>query len=243
MESFITNMRVIKEVEFHLLTDDLEGVSSQLPKSNVARFTLHKIASEAWPLPTLLRYEYIEMFIENVKSEFLMYIDSDMLLHENFDQDFQEILSNKEINFVAHPGFWRNQRNRKNQIKKNSVRDFIRDTFRMARLGALGDWETRRESRAFVPRKFRKTYICGGVWFGPTEKLRILIKELARNTKLDLEEGMIAKWHDESHLNSWYVQQGGNVLNPGYCFDPTYSNLLGLTARIEAVDKGKFTQA
>ena len=55
--------------------------------------------------------------------------------------------------------------------------------------------------------------------------------------EIDLNNGLIAKWHDESHLNWWYANFGGHLLNPEYCFDEKSKHLTGLLPRVIAVDK------
>lgn len=238
-KSFVENMSSIEEVEFHILTDDPELARSQFFFGQGVSLVVHEIPSEPWPLPTLLRYKHISGVLDLIHSGYFMYIDADMILHSEFDLDIPEIIMKNEINFVAHPGFWRSSRRGLNRFQVSNLPSFFKDFIRRLRLGALGDWETRKYSKAYVPRKLRNTYICGGIWFGPTNKLSLLVRELSERTQLDLDDGIVAKWHDESHLNSWYSRNSGNVLLPEYCFDPTYTNLRGLRPLIEAVDKGE----
>jgi hypothetical protein len=238
VNSFIENLNTIGEVEFHILTDDPQFVERNFPQHKKIRLLIHQISAEPWPMPTLLRYSYMDSIIENVSLETIMYIDADMIIHPRFDEQFEEILQSEEINFVAHPGYWRGVNKKSPGFNQGKVDSIFKDILRTVRLGALGDWETRKESLAYVSRKLRKEYVCGGVWFGPNEKIGTMVKALALNTQSDLDKGVIAKWHDESYLNYWYAHNGGNVLTPEYCYDPTYFNLKNLIPRIEAVDKG-----
>ena len=242
VKSFVENLSCIEEVEFHALTDDVQFVQLNSPQHKKASFVIHEISAEPWPMPTLLRYSYIDAIFEKIRFETVMYIDADMLIHPRFDEHFEEVLKHKQINFVAHPGYWRSKGNQSSGTVSNKAHLWISDFFRKIRLGALGDWESREKSLAYVPRKKRKIYICGGVWFGPRVKIGNMVKTLAVKTQMDLDNGIIAKWHDESHLNCWYVQNGGDVLTPEYCYDPTYAQLEKLIPRIEAVDKGQIKQ-
>ena len=60
---------------------------------------------------------------------------------------------------------------------------------------------------------------------------------LEKNINMDLGNGYIAKFHDESPLNSFVANKDFNVLAPEFCFEPRYPQLKGLTAKVLAVDK------
>jgi hypothetical protein len=238
VESFVQNNKAFKRVVIHLITDDPDFVALSAPKKPWLKYATYSVGSEPWPYPTLLRYRYISEVFNEIETDNFMYIDSDMLFHPGFDSELARAFANNDLNFVAHPGYW--QSDTKNRIELNSVsfRSIIAKSRRKLVLGSQGAWETRQASSAFVPRKDRKNYICGGVWFGNRESIRVMIHELEKSTDMDLENGIIAKWHDESHINRWYSEFGGNLLKPDFCFDPTYPNLANLKPKIEAVNKG-----
>lgn len=238
INSLISSMQEITRIRVHVLTDDPEFVKLNAPSHLRAEFIIHKIESEPWPYPTLLRYKYINSIVNELGTNYFMYLDADMKVHAGFDKNLKNLFEMHDMNFVAHPGFWRDTQKQNLSLTFSSLRRSVSDIYRMIRIGGLGDWETRRESLAFVPREHRDVYICGGVWFGKVTTLKELALALESNTSTDLAEGLIAKWHDESHLNAWYVKNGGWVLSPEYCFDPTYPQLRNLKPLIEAVDKG-----
>jgi hypothetical protein len=82
-------------------------------------------------------------------------------------------------------------------------------------------------------------YFCGGFWLGKKLDIESLSKELMDQTNKDSQNGVVATWLDESHLNRWAVTHKGEfkTLSPEYCFDGTYSQLAKLTPKIEAVNK------
>ncbi len=238
IDGFIANMKTIEHLDVHILTDDVEFIKKSAPKHPNVNYIIHFIRSEPWPYPTLLRYQYIHAILPHVVTKKFMYLDADMKIYPRFDEEFGELFMSHQMIFVAHPGYWRDGTTEVCIGIRNHWKRILSDQIRKIRLGAIGDWETNSKSQAFVSRNMRERYICGGIWFGDVGILRVLSFELQENTRIDLDRGVIAKWHDESHLNSWFTRHGGFVVGPEYCFDPTYSNLVGLSPRIEAVDKG-----
>ncbi len=243
INSMISSMQEGTKIQVHILTDDPEFVELNAPSNPSVDFKVHLIDSAPWPYPTLLRYSYINSIVGDLKTENFMYLDADMKIHVGFDNDLENLFEAHDMNFVAHPGFWRGSNHPDFPFTYNSLRKYVGDLLRLMRFGGLGDWETRKKSTAYVPRRKRKLYICGGIWFGRVSRLHELTSALKKNTDIDLKNALIARWHDESHLNAWYVKNGGHVLSPEYCFDPTYPQLRNLRPLIEAVDKGDIKRA
>jgi hypothetical protein len=104
--------------------------------------------------------------------------------------------------------------------------------------GPLGSWEHRRESTAFVPWAKRRTYVCGGVWFGRGREFASMVETLAAHVRQDRERNLMARWHDESHLNWFASTRRVSLLDPSYCWEPASAALIGVPPRIIAVDKG-----
>ena len=78
------------------------------------------------------------------------------------------------------------------------------------------------------------------------EGLRIFLsmcRELAGAVKRDLDNGIIAVWHDESHLNKYVVGRHPLVLGPEYLFPETLVfnryYLMGLKHRVKILVKDK----
>jgi hypothetical protein len=110
------------------------------------------------------------------------------------------------------------------------------------RVGGIGAWEMRPQSAAFVPRECRTQYFCGGTWFGPRHDIGEMLKGLSNQVSEDKNNGMIAKWHDESHLNKWANENRHTVSSPELCFDETYPQLKKLKPSIIAVRKKEKTR-
>ena len=237
IKSFQDNNKVFQNVVAHIITDDPKFVTDYASKNSEIRFVVHQIESMPWPLPTLMRYTYISKITKFLVSENFLYIDSDMKFHPGFELEMETALRRNQINLVIHPGYWRSNNLKSIKTELPSVKFVISDLYRKLRLGGLGAWEVRRKSTAFVSRKNRRIYVCGGVWFGKRDLIVKMINTLKFETEVDLRNGIISKWHDESHLNKWFATNGANLLDPSFCFDPRLSNLVGLTPRIEAIVK------
>jgi hypothetical protein len=108
---------------------------------------------------------------------------------------------------------------------------------RILSMGSLGTWETRKKSSAYVPRNTRATYVCGGFWLAKKPDFIKLVTKLDSETDIDTTNGVVAKWHDESHLNKWASETGCTVLDPSFCYDSSYDWLRGLPEVIRAVRK------
>ena len=237
--SFQENNTVFEKVVVHVLTDDLEFVTDHAEKNTKMKFVAHQVESMPWPLPTLMRYEYISRIAEFLKSENILYIDSDMIFHPDFDYEMEKALREYSVNLVVHPGYWRPHYASFLRVNLMSMKMLLSDFYRKLKFGGLGAWETCRKSTAYVKRRDRNVYVCGGVWFGERVQMMKMVNLLKLKTEVDLRNRIIAKWHDESHLNNWLVSHGANLLNPSFCFDPRLSNLSGLKPLIEAVVKGR----
>lgn len=103
-------------------------------------------------------------------------------------------------------------------------------------LGTAGTPETRKVSKAYIKRKDRKRYFCGGFYGGKTENILAYWQRVIENVDDDLKRGVIAVWHDESHWNKYLVNNKPTlVLSPSYCY--VYSYRLPYTPRLVALDK------
>jgi hypothetical protein len=122
------------------------------------------------------------------------------------------ILQSKEVCLVEHPGYFQ---------RRGITLSWREITFRVFRklvLGGLGDWETRRESSARVPREMRNTYVMAAIFFGPTKKMLDLSLVCDKWMDEDLRQNLIAKVHDESYLNKWATKYKHELLSPEYCY-------------------------
>ena len=236
--SFDANCRRSDNVVLHVFTnqiDEVERVKTQLRNVLVVS---HEIPNYKWPEATLLRYRIFEEAAEDLSEDLLMHLDADMLINQSPLETILKASKAGQVCLVSHPGYWRPKAfiGRANFYRQNIV--FLLNDIRMTiKIGGLGSWETDEKSLAYVPRRYRRNYVCGGTWFGEREVFLKLVSELSSNVTADLKHNKIAVWHDESHLNLWSAQNSHFTLDPEFCFVSAYPQLQGLTPTITAVDK------
>jgi hypothetical protein len=223
-------------IVFHVFTDQTDFCLRKLSEFKNVKVQVHEIDNLIWPAATIDRYKIFFEAKDFLAQDFLVHMDADMIIHKNFIEALEIFPLKKGITCVAHPGYWR-----KPSVSKgvHAPSQRIKDLLLKIRLGALGAWETNPESSAFVPRSLRQNYVCGGVWMGDRLAFIDLCETLNQNVKSDELRKVIAKWHDESHLNKWVSTHDFNLLPPSFCYSADYTHLSGLENIIEAVTKDK----
>lgn len=224
-------------VKFFVFTDDPKAameITSEL--KNVEVYAI-QIPPYGWPEATLLRYRIFYENLDKVDAEILVHLDADMIVNVHPWRRILEGLDKHDVCLVRHPGFWRFNSLKRLAIYSRNPSLIITDAKQRILVGGLGSWEDNVESDAFVPRSLRKMYFCGGVWFGRRESILRLLMKLSNATENDLKKGIIAAWHDESHLNRWASENAHGEESPELCFDETYPQLRGLSPSITAVRK------
>ena len=82
-----------------------------------------------------------------------------------------------------------------------------------------GTPETNPLSTACVYPNEGMQYFAGGFNGGTSYEYLKMSKHISRNIETDLSRGIIAIWHDESHLNRYMIDnKPTKILNPSYCF-------------------------
>ena len=85
--------------------------------------------------------------------------------------------------------------------------------------GTRGTPEERPESTAYVSKDTQMTYFCGGFNGGRRDSFLRMAAAIDKNTQIDYKNGLIAIWHDESHLNRYLIDnKPTKVLDSGYCY-------------------------
>jgi histo-blood group ABO system transferase len=149
-----------------------------------------QIEHEPWPIPTLKRYHYFLKEKEHLMNfDYCFYLDVDMKIVNKVGE---EILG--DLVATQHPGFW-----------FRGINEF--------------SYERRPQSTAYVPFNIGKMYYAGGFNGGTPEHFLKMAETIAHNVEIDFVNGIIAEWHDESHMNRYLLDHPPSVeLNPSYCF-------------------------
>ena len=82
-------------------------------------------------------------------------------------------------------------------------------------------------------------YFAGGFNGSKDEYLK-MSKELSSNIDKDFNNGIIAVWHDESHINRYFASNPPTaILDPGYCYGESFYALFipDLTVSIKTTAK------
>lgn len=180
-----------------------------------------------WPEATLLRFKDYSLQREQLTSDLVLFLDADMELRNVVGPELNPAEWVGGVALVRHPGFFEPP-----HMPKRSI---FRRAKRLA--SSRGSWETREESLAFVPKDRRLVYVCGGVWLGYKDRVLDVCTKLAQRIDEDASRGVVAVWHDESHLNWWAAHHECELLVPEYCYSPGYPALSEFTPRIVALDK------
>lgn len=218
------------QFDFILLTDKKDFA----PKVNFSNFKKVVISSLGWPWATLMRYHLIVKYLSSAKSENVCYLDADSIVHYPFWRELDMNSLQNGVALVRHPGFYRSNRLK---LYTSNFRFLLRDLKLICMEGALGNWEKRKDSRAYVPFLKRRGYVCGGVWLGKKKAILKMCSDLQQLVDLDLSRNLIARWHDESYLNAYKIVTKTTVLGPEYCHSIGLQNLVDLDVYVEAVTK------
>ena len=170
-------------------------------------------ARAGWPDATLYRYHVILEQQELLGHDYLFLVDADMRVEAPIGP---EILS--PLSATRHPGYTTAQRH-----------EF--------------PYERRAESAACVPANRGSAYYAGGFVGGRRDVFLELAETIAATIDHDEEAGLVALWHDESHLNRALIDSPPFLnLTPSYCYPDDDAHYLGrwrdhYPRRLVALDK------
>lgn len=226
-------------VTIHLFTNK-KIEADNWAEVNLKRIHLqtHLIEGYGWPEATLFRFKFINSVRNEFTEDVLMYIDSDMEIIADFGAELNPTNWIGGLAFVAHPGFTRNSGMRWffDLITYPRLLGPYLTKFKEGSKG-IGSWEHSKNSTAFVPPKKRKKYVHGAIWFGEKNHFLNMCRELDLNTDQDYSKNIIAKWHDESHLNHFYATKNATVLSSRYSGYRPYKYLKTFKPIIFTVEK------
>ena len=188
-KDFLENLH--NSIEKHFLVDHEKEyfVWSDGDYNSEKNITTTKIEPKGFPEDSLLRYHYFLMKKSNLlECDYLFYLDADMLV---VDEVGDEVLT--DLLGVQHPGFCLPHTRH-------------------------GTPENRPESTAFVESSKIKQYCCGGFNGGSSSSFIEMSETIVKNIDKDTKNGIMAIWHDESHLNKYFSEkEPTRILNCGYC--------------------------
>ena len=102
--------------------------------------------------------------------------------------------------------------------------------------GSRGSPETEPTSSACVYAHEPMQYFAGGFNGGTSSEYLKMSQTIMNNIDSDLDKGYIAVWHDESHMNRYFIDHPPTkILCPSYCYHIPYG--LPFPSKIITLDK------
>lgn len=103
-------------------------------------------------------------------------------------------------------------------------------------IGRRGTPEINPASLACVHNNENMQYFAGGFNGGSSLEYLKMSKTISQNIDIDYSKGIIAIWHDESHMNRYFIDNPPTkILNPSYCYPETWR--IPFEKKILALDK------
>lgn len=177
---------------------------------------IHKIYQQrlGWPDDTLMRYHMFDTISDKlIRFDYIFFMNANCKCVTRIsEQEFLPV--EKDIVVVQHPGAYQ---------KKPKHYTYDRNP----------------KSTAYIKRGQGQYYVCGGINGGKAVAYIELIKELKRNVDIDKENDVVARWHDESHINHYILEHDNWImLSPSYCYAEGWN--LPFEAKIIVRDKSKY---
>ncbi|MDP4268859.1 MAG: family 6 glucosyltransferase [Bacteroidota bacterium] len=143
-----------------------------------------------WPDNTLKRFHMFKKAEEQIaKMDYVFFLNANMLLIDKIDES---ILCEKEgLLGVKHPGYYNKDR----------------DAF---------PYENNPLSTAYISPKEGESYYMGGFNGGKGSEFTKLINSLISNVDNDLAKGIIARYHDESQINRYFLDHSVKTIGAEY---------------------------
>jgi hypothetical protein len=176
-----------KKIEKHyfVFTDALDIVTSK----NITKIEKQ---CKGFPLDSLFRFD---MFLEVEKQvkhyDYVFFLNANMLFMKEVGHEIFPSSNYQGIICVTHPRGYK-------------YRDFP----------SLHTYERNKKSLAYIPKKknMHYNYLMGGFNGGSVPEYYNLVKTCSANIHKDYENGIVAIFHDESHLNK-YCFEHSNIIH------------------------------
>lgn len=174
-----------------------------------------------WPMETLRRFETFLNVQEKLKQyDYIYFMNGTLLPVAPIGREIFPT-ARQGLMVTLHPGYYQ----------------YHRSTY---------PYEKNEMSRARILPSEGEYYVAGGFNGGKSEDYLCMCRELADAVRRDLEDGVIAVWHDESHLNKYMIGRRPLILSPEYLFPETLNfnqkNLMTVKPEVKMIVKDKSLQ-
>ena len=176
--------------EYFVFTDATEFEFSNNPQ-------VHTISHQklGWPYDTLLRFQvFLKAKEQLVNCDYIFFFNANMQFVQTITaaEFLPDGKTDDGLVATLHPRFFNKPREKFTYEDQQTT------------------------SLAYVDKSKGKNYFMGGLNGGTCKAYMKLIEELDKNIQLDLEKNVIARWHDESHLNHYMIDKNPKILSPAY---------------------------
>ncbi len=183
-----------KKTYFIFTDSTAHGLNSLLksPYKDIVVITYQKRLG--WPYDTLMRFsiynQHKNLFAQ---TDYMFATDADMLF---VGTEGDEILADRVA--TQHPGFEKNK----------------------PLWGNEPPYDRNEKSTAYITYDSGTHYFAGGFYGGTTSEFIKMADSITNNIFTDIEQhNYIAIWHDESHLNRYFIDnQPSIILDRSYCY-------------------------
>lgn len=151
-----------------------------------------------WPGPTLMRYHFFNQIKDQLsKYTYIYFLNANAVPQKTISNEILPT-GKQRLVFAWHPGYY--------------CTDCDSNKY---------PYERNRHSTAYIPYGEGFHYIQAAFYGGFSADFLEMSQTIADNIDKDLENGIVALWHDESHTNRYlydYMSKGNNPL----LLDPSY---------------------
>ena len=228
-------------LEFVLLTDQPNRVSQitkELFSDTNWKLQVGIVPHQEWPFPTLYKFKHLIAHSELLNGDVVWHLDADMLFaDQNVYRELIEASEEGKMVFVSHPGYFRMRGLKRISLYLHAPILLLKDFKMFLKERGIGTWENSRASRSFVESRKRVNYVCGGSWGGKRKSVLEFSHQTSEQIDADFDLNIVARFHDESHINWYKANHKCKTLEPSFCYEDSYAHLTSLKGKIIAVNK------
>lgn len=163
---------------------------------------IHRIKQDnlGWPDNTLKRFHIFLQIKERLlqETDLLFFCNANLLFLQNTGNEILSQLKDNMLVGTIHPGFYHSS-------------------------NVAFTYERRPISKAFIPQGQGNYYYAGGFSGGHTDAYLQLCETIKSWVDIDESNGVIAIWHDESHINKYFFENQPLALSPSYLYPEGWS--------------------
>ena len=150
---------------------------------------LCRINHYPWPMIALFKMYNINRFRGNY--DYVMYCDSSLIFYEQSTVDLNYWLESGKIILTRHAMSEPYNLNDGEKFNSYPVKGSI----------------------SYIDPQVKFTYVQAGFFFGPAKNVYKMCYEISQMVERDLSRRLIPKWHDETYLNRWQIDNKDLVDN------------------------------